>query len=78
MFFMATIAAPGFYAAPPLPISTTVDAMGHQSTDFLYSPAISRFIFSRGDLVYPNPGQTPLAGSFGARRARRFASGGVV
>lgn len=66
---MATLAAPGFYASPRSPISTTYDVMGHQTADMLFSPANLQLAYWHAEVTDSIP---QLGRSFGARRGRRF------
>lgn len=76
MYVMATLAAPGFYALPDAPIvSATAAFTGAAFTMPLYSPLLREYAVQIGiapESMLPMPGQTRLAGNFGARRGRRF------
>ena len=73
---MATLAAPGFYApVGPTVISATASFTGQAVNLALLSDAQRSYAADAGyvpDGIQAMPGATRLAGSFGARRGRRF------
>jgi len=75
---MATLAAPGFYALPDVPVvSSTRSFTGIPFFGPLYSSAYREFAVNYGlapESMRSTPGSTRLAGSFGARRGRRFTN----